>query len=215
MRMDYKAIVAALVILLATACAGKTIPEPIIPESDPVKATNTEGSLWPGENTKNAFFSDNKALRTGDLVVVYLVEKTTAANRTGVRTTRTLKDSIGVNTGGTSAPTAIDMGGGEAFNGTGDNNRSDTLTSTVSAMVMEVMPNGNMKISGRRKLKINNEDQYVSVAGIIRPEDVNFDNSVVSTKIANADIVYDGVGDLNDSNRSGWVGRLLHTIWPF
>ncbi|MBI5178048.1 MAG: flagellar basal body L-ring protein FlgH [Nitrospinae bacterium] len=209
-----------LIILLAAggllaSCAAKTIPEPVIPEAEPVKVSSTEGSLWPGENSKNSFFSDNKALRTGDLIVVHLVEKTTAANRTGVKTNRQVKDSIGISTGGTSAPTTINVGGGENFAGSGDNSRSDALTSTVSAMIMEVFPNGNMKIYGRRKLKINNEDQYVAVAGIIRPEDVNFDNSIVSTKIANADITYDGVGDLNDSNRSGWVGRALHSIWPF
>lgn len=213
MNINFKAVAVAVAILLTSACAGKTIPEPVIPEADPVKATNTEGSLWPGENTKNAFFSDNKALRTGDLVVVQLVEKTTATNKTGVRTNRSLNDALSLKTGTT--PTNIAIGGGESFTGSGDNSRSDALTSTISAMIMEVYPNGTMKIYGRRKLRINNEDQYVSVAGIVRTEDVNFDNTIVSTKIANADIVYDGVGDLNDSNRSGWMGRLMHTIWPF
>jgi flagellar L-ring protein precursor FlgH len=77
-------------------------------------------------------------------------------------------------------------------------------------MVMDVYSNGYMKIYGRRKMKINNEEQYVSVSGIVRPEDVNFDNSIISTKIANADFIYDGVGDMNDGN---WFSRLMSWIF--
>lgn len=200
-------------IIFAAGCAGKTIPDPIMPEADPIKATNTEGSLWPGENNKNSFFTDSKAYRTGDLIIVHLVENTKATNQTGAQTSRAATNSLTMATG--SNPTNMGVNGGQSFTGTGVNTRSDALSSTVSAMIMDVFPNGYMKIYGRRRLKINNEEQYVSVAGIIRPEDVNFDNSIISTKIANAEFVYDGVGDLNDSNKSGWLGRAFKVVWPF
>jgi flagellar L-ring protein precursor FlgH len=199
--------------LFAFACAGKTIPEPVMPEAEPVKSVTSEGSLWPGENVKSGMFSDSKAFRIGDLIVVYIIENTKAVNQTGASTSRATTNTAGLNTSG--IPTTIGVQGGENFAGQGNNSRSDALTSTISAMVSDVYPNGNMKVYGRRKLRINNEEQYVSVSGIIRPEDVNFDNTIISTKIANVDIAYDGIGDLNDSNRSNWLGRVLHVIWPF
>jgi flagellar L-ring protein precursor FlgH len=208
-----KVLAAAGAVLLAVGCAGKSIPEPVMPEAEPIRTTSTEGSLWPGENTKNSFFTDSKAYRTGDLIVVRLVENTQATNLTGAQTSRSANNTLTMATG--SSPTNMGLSGGQTFSGSGVNTRSDALTSTISAMIMDVYPNGYMKIYGRRKMRINNEEQYVSVGGIIRPEDVNFDNSIISTKIANAEFVYDGVGDMNDSNRSGWLGRALSVIWPF
>lgn len=195
-------------IFLAVGCAGKTIPEPIMPEAEPVRATSTEGSLWPGENSKNSFFTDSKAYRTGDMIVVHLVENTRATNLSGNQIKRAGNNKMTMATGTT--PTTMGLLGEQTYAGSGVNTRSDALTSTISAMIMDVYPNGYMKIYGRRKMKINNEEQYVSVAGTIRPEDVNFDNSIISTKIANADFIYDGVGDMNDGN---WFVRLMSWIF--
>ena len=213
MKKALKVLAAQWIVILTVGCAGKTIPDPAMPEAEPVRGTATEGSLWPGENAKNSFFTDSKAYRTGDLIVVHLVENTQATNQTGAQTSRSANNTLTMATG--SSPTNMGLSGGQTFTGSGNNSRSDALTSTISAMITDVYPNGYMKIYGRRKLRINNEEQYVSVSGVVRPEDVNFDNSIISTKIANADFVYDGVGDLNDSNRSGWLGRALRAIWPF
>ena len=209
------ALLAAVLFFGLAACAGKQIPNMVVPEPEPVKATSTEGSLWPGQNGPNMLFADNKALRVGDLVTVYLVESVKALNTTTNTTSSRTNNTIGITTGGTALPTNIGVGGGEDYRGTGNSSRNDALTATISAMVVEVSINGNMKIEGRRKMKINNEDQFIYLTGIIRQEDINFDNSIMSTKIANADIQYDGVGDLNDSNTGGWATRLLKKIWPF
>ncbi len=209
------ALLAAILLGGLTACAGKQIPAMVIPDPEPVKTTSTEGSLWPGQNGPNMLFADNKALRVGDLVTVYLVESVKALNTTTNTTTSKTTNSIGVSTGGTSPATNISLGGGEDYRGTGSSGRNDALTATISVMVMEVFPNGNMKIEGRRKMKINNEDQFIHITGIVRQEDINFDNSIMSTKIANSEIQYDGVGDLNDSNSGGWLTGLFKKIWPF
>lgn len=210
------ALLAAALLFGSAACAGKQIPPAmIVPEPEPVKAVSTEGSLWPGQNGPNMLFADNKALRVGDIVTVYLVENVKALNSTTNRTSSQTQDTIGISTDNTKPGTNIKMGGGEDYRGSGNSSRNDALTATISAMVMEVSTNGNMKIEGRRKMKINNEDQFIHLTGIVRQEDINFDNSIMSTKIANAEIQYDGVGDLNDSNTGGWATRLFKKIWPF
>ena len=209
------ALVAAALLFGSSACAGKQVPTMIVPEPEAVKATSTEGSLWPGQNGPNMLFADNKALRVGDIVTVYLVENVHALNTTTNTTTSKTQNSIGISTGSTSPATNIAVGGGEDYRGTGNSSRNEALTATISAMVMEVSSNGNMKIEGRRKMKINNEDQFIHITGIVRQEDINFDNSIMSTRIANSEIQYDGVGDLNDSNSGGWLTRAFKTIWPF
>ncbi len=209
------ALMAAILFFGLAACAGKQIPSMAVPEPEPVKTTSTEGSLWPGQNGPNMLFADNKALRVGDIVTVYLVENVHALNSTTNHNTSQTKNSINLSAIDVNPATNLSLGGGEDFRGTGSSSRNDALTATISAMVMEVFTNGNMKIEGRRKMKINNEDQFIHITGIVRQEDINFDNSIMSTKIANSEIQYDGVGDLNDSSNGGWGTWLFQKIWPF
>ncbi len=217
MKNNLKTAVLAAGLLLLSACAGKQIPTPVIPEPETPKATSTEGSLWPGQNGPNMLFADNKALRVGDIVTVYLVENVRALNTTTNRTSSQTNDTLGItnNSDTSNAFTTMGLTGGKEYRGSGNSSRNDALTATVSAMVTEVFANGNMKVEGRRKMKINNEDQFVYVSGIVRQEDINFDNTILSTKMANAEIQYDGEGDLDNSNRGGWGSRLFKSIWPF
>ncbi len=209
------ALLAAILLLGLAACAGKQIPAMVVPEAEPVKTTSTEGSLWPGQNGPNMLFADNKALRVGDIVTVYLVESVKALNSTTNHNSSQTKNSLTMSPIDVNPALNVSVSGGEDFRGSGSSSRNDALTATLSAMVTEVLTNGNMKIEGRRKMKINNEDQYIHITGIVRQEDINFDNSIMSTKIANSEIQYDGVGDLNDTNNGGWGTWLFQKIWPF
>ena len=216
-RKSIKAAAAVLAVIFSS-CATKEIPDPVVTEPEPVKVTTTEGSLWPGETPQNMLFSDNKATRAGDIITIHLVERTTASNKASTRLKREGKTSFGFSTQSLpDAATGTNLGfaGENGFNGSGSTNRSETLISTISATVIEVLPNGTMKIDGRRRLKMNNADQYIRVTGLVRKEDINYDNSIISTKIANAEISYDGVGDIDKHQRSGWLGRALTKIWPF
>ncbi|MFQ5431470.1 MAG: flagellar basal body L-ring protein FlgH [Nitrospinota bacterium] len=211
-------VAAAVLAVIFSSCAGKEIPDPLVTEPEPARIATTEGSLWPGETPQNMLFSDNKATRAGDIITVHLVERTTASNKAATRLKREKKTGFGFSTQSLPAAatgTKMGLAGENSFNGSGSTNRSETLISTISATVIEVLPNGTMKIDGRRQLKMNNADQYIRVTGLVRKEDINYDNSILSTKIANAEISYDGVGDLDRHQRSGWLGRALTKIWPF
>ena len=82
-------------------------------------------------------------------------------------------------------------------------------------MVTKVLPNGNLVIIGKREIRVNQETQYITLSGIVRPDDIGPTNEVSSTYMADAKIVYSGTGPLADKQRPGWLGRAIDHVWPF
>jgi flagellar L-ring protein precursor FlgH len=101
------------------------------------------------------------------------------------------------------------------FKGAGDTNREGTLIATVTAKVVEVMPNGNLILEARKELTINNEKQILVLSGMARPDDISSDNMILSNKIADAQVYYVGDGVLQEKQSPGWVVRTLDYVWPF
>jgi flagellar L-ring protein precursor FlgH len=89
------------------------------------------------------------------------------------------------------------------------------LTGTISCVVTEVLPNGDLRIEGRREVTVNSEKQLMTIAGIVRRVDVNTKNTVFSSAIADAKIEYSGLGVLGDVQRPGWLVRVLDWVSPF
>jgi flagellar L-ring protein precursor FlgH len=160
-----------------------------------------------------------------DVVTIRIVE---AASASGEATTETERDSSisgnlegffglekslqnsGIN------PAAVVKGGlTNNFDGSGSTSRKNTLQATITAVVREVFPNGNLYIEGKKEVIINNERQYIIISGVIRPEDIGPDNSIRSDLIADARIEYSGRGILAEKQRPGWLGRVLDVVWPF
>jgi flagellar L-ring protein precursor FlgH len=101
------------------------------------------------------------------------------------------------------------------FDGSGQTSRDETMTASITARVVDVTPEGNLFIRGTREVKVNNETQYITLTGLIRPEDISPDNTVLSSYIADAQIAYSGSGSVSDKQRPGWLTRALDLIWPF
>lgn len=205
----------ALGLFLFACSGGEPLPPRNLPDIEPEKPTFQEGSLWPGETSKNMLFSDNKARRIGDVVTVHILESATALNQATTDSNAHAETTLGTDSGGGAIPTKITLDGGKKFTGNGKTTRTDQLKSTLSAIVVEVLPNGNLRIDGQRKMLVNNETQYLRVTGIIRPEDISFDNSILSSQIAESEIAYVGKGDLTQKQKPGFGMRLMHKMWPF
>ncbi len=109
----------------------------------------------------------------------------------------------------------IDASAKNKFGGKGATNREDTLTGTISAIVTEVLPNGDLRVEGRREVTVNSERQIMTIGGIVRRVDVNTKNTVQSSAIADAKIEYSGLGVVDDVQRPGWFVRVLDWIYPF
>lgn len=226
-----------VVAIIPAACSGiKTGPNPatdIVYDSGhkekPYKPL--EGSIWPGETSKNILFADTKAKAVGDLVTVLIQEDATSSHSA---TTDTSKDTnLAFDTGSVLGLPANYMGlsnfftGQPNFNldvnaktsksnvGTGTTSRDGSITATIAAVIMDVLPNGNFRILGRRSITVNNEEQVMILTGMVRPVDVGFNNTISSTKIADAAITYTGTGIVADEQSAGWLARILSKIWPF
>ncbi len=89
------------------------------------------------------------------------------------------------------------------------------MTSSLAARVLRVLPGGLLQIEGAREIRVNEETEYMVVRGMIRSKDVDADNSIYSTQIADASIEYYGKGVLADKQKPGWFTRLMDNIWPF
>ncbi len=187
-----------------------------------------EGSLWQERAPLNELFMDTKARRVGDIVTISVEETSSATNNADTSTSRSsslsmqLSNLLGLeNSGQYPKGSGFDPFGSitgstsNSFSGSGTTNRSGELDAKITARVMEVLQNGNLRILGKREIIINNEKQYIAVSGIIRPRDISVDNVILSTYIADAKIAYTGSGVINDKQNSGWFVRVLDKVWPF
>lgn len=177
-------------------------------------------SLWTEEVAYGDLFSDPKARRAGDILTIKIVESSSASNSADTTTDRDSSLSAGINELFGVKPSVLQdlsvSGGIESeFEGSGSTSRSGSLEAFITVRVVEVMPNGNLKIVGSREIMVNNEKQIMTIYGVVRPRDVSDDNVVLSTFVADARIAYSGAGIVDDRQRPGWIANTLNTIWPF
>lgn len=190
-------------------------------ERDP-EATSP-GSLWRQNRPASNLFSDARALHVNDLVVVKIEEIADAKRRADTDISRSSESeaAIAAFLGAVEKlkEQGIDprVGGmsGATFTAAGSTGRSERLVATVPAIVREVLPNGYLFIEGHRVVLVNNEEQHFYISGLIRPIDINQENSIKSSMVADAEIEFTGRGVLTDNQQQGWFSRYLGWLWPF
>ncbi len=221
-----------LLILTLTGCGmvstAKYAPEvPIASQPLPPAAPPQDGSLWTGRQA-NGLVADSRATNVGDLVTISITETAKASE---IANTKTSKDS-GVKVGITSllglsfpmkafskkdaeVDTAIEGTVGNVSDGQGKTERQSSFTSYLTARVIQVLPNQNLMIQGQRQMRINNETEVVTLTGIVRPQDIDRNNIVPSSKVAEARVMISGAGVVSDKQRVGWFQRFFDHTWPF
>ncbi|WP_197472748.1 flagellar basal body L-ring protein FlgH, partial [Oleiphilus sp. HI0123] len=102
-----------------------------------------------------------------------------------------------------------------AFDGKASSDQSNSLSGSISVTVSEVLPNGILRIQGEKWLRLNQGDEYIRLTGLVRPQDIGTDNTIPSSKVADARIAYGGTGDFDDVNRQGWLSRFFNSEWWF
>jgi flagellar L-ring protein precursor FlgH len=189
-----------------------------------------EGSLW-SEMSEVSLFHDMKAIKVGDTVTVRIVEDPEATLNANTKTSRSssvdaaklkflgyMKALAENNSRLAQNPGTDDLISASlstAFDGKGSSDRDGHVKAYITAVVEKVLFNGNLYISGQREVRVNNETQYITLSGIVRPKDISSSNEVSSTYVADARITYSGRGPLADKQKPGWLGRVLDYVWPF
>jgi flagellar L-ring protein FlgH len=167
-------------------------------------------------------FENTVAHRIGDTVTIRLVESTNASKSSSTATKKSSTVDIAVPTGiGNQitlqgAPLGLGLDNSSAFGGTGTSAQSNKLDGQITVTVAKRLANGNLVVRGQKWLTLNQGSEYVRVQGIIRPVDIDPDNSLPSYKVADAVISYGGKGSLADANSPGLLARFFNSKWmPF
>ncbi|MCA1933003.1 MAG: flagellar basal body L-ring protein FlgH [Calditerrivibrio sp.] len=187
-------------------------------------------SLWTDIGNSNALFLDYKGRTIGDIVIVKIIESSSATNSNSTSTSKNSKYDMGI-TSMLGLPLNMGitdfLGKGQpfvpeikedtknSFSGSGKKQKSDKVTATMAARVIDILASGNLVIEGQREIVVDQEKQVITVKGIIRQKDIDADNTVLSTSIADAQISYSGKGIISDSNKKGWLSNIIDWVWPF
>jgi len=225
MLMNGPLYLAAAALLALSACAplhmgahpGTFPPTPPM-AYEPAPATS--GAIYqPARNL--TLFDDVTARRVGDTVTIVLAEKTQASKSASTDATKdsSIDTGIPILGGG-----GVTLNGNQIlsnkwdtkqdFGGKGSSSQSNELNGSITVTVADVYPNGNLLVRGEKWLTLNQGEEFVQISGIIRPSDIERNNSVPSFKVADARITYSGNGAIADSNRPGILARFFMKLWP-
>ncbi len=215
-----------LMLVLAVVASGCSVlpkqdpdfydrPMPPQPNYEPA----ADGTIY-RSGTEVRLFEDLRAARVGDILTVVLTEQTQASNNSQTSTSKESSATI-------ANPTVLgrpitrngspvfggSLEGENTFDGSGSTSQSNSLSGDVTVTVIERLPNGNLVIQGEKWLTINQGREFIRVTGVIRPNDIALDNTIASTRIANAQLAYSAKGALADANRMGWLSRFFNSVW--
>lgn len=226
-------------LLFLTGCTSKladpqiSFAPPEYVEEMPAKEDEQDfastGSIF-GQG-ENPLFSDHKAMHVNDIVTVEITESATSSNTAsralsksdnlelggGVVTNNGTNGAIDSLAGKINGITNLGLTAesGSTFNGSGSTSKDASFATTISARIIKVLQNGNYFIAGRREIMIDNEKQIVQISGVIRPYDIDQNNKIASSQIADAKIYYGNQGEIDITTQRGWGSKLLNAAWPF
>ena len=218
----------AISMLLLGGCAVVPHAEkPDTAEFAPVEVSTkskqplSAGSLFSAEVGVN-LYDDRRAYRAGDIITVTLNERTVSSKSAETKIDKDGKVDFGedsilgklVDIKGHSLLTNVEQT--RSFDGSGETDQQNRLQGSIAVTIADVMPNGLLVIRGEKWMTLTNGQEFIRISGLIRPDDVASNNTISSTKVADARISYSGTGDLAAANKQGWASRFFNSsVWPF
>ncbi|SRR6056297_502802 len=168
-------------------------------------------SLWSEDSS--GFYNDYPDYSSGDIITVVIEEDASAIQTANTDTNQSSSVDGSAGTGFFDFLKSFGFGYSDSDSADGQTQRSGTLTADITTEIVGVNKNGNLKIEGKKVVKINGETQTIKLSGVVRPEDVDFENNVSSKNIAQAEIEYEGEGPVGDKQKPGLLGRLFNFIF--
>ncbi|WP_447439054.1 flagellar basal body L-ring protein FlgH [Pseudomonas aeruginosa] len=220
---------------IATALGGCVNPPPkpndpyyapVLPRT-PLPAAQNNGAIYQAGFEQN-LYDDRKAFRVGDIITITLNEKTQASKKANSDIQKDSKTKMGLTSlfgsgmttnnpiGGGDLSLSAEYGGSRDAKGDSQAGQSNSLTGSITVTVAEVLPNGILSVRGEKWMTLNTGNELVRIAGLVRADDIATDNTVSSTRVADARITYSGTGAFADASQPGWLDRFFLTpLWPF
>ena len=199
---------------------------PVLPRT-PLPAAANNGSIYQAGFEQN-LYSDRKAFRVGDIITITLNERTQASKNANSQVAKNSKAGIGLTSlfgaiPNTNNPLSdgdltlnASYSGDRATKGDSKAGQAVALTGSITVTVADVLPNGIIAVRGEKWMTLNTGDELVRIAGLVRADDIATDNTVSSTRIADARITYSGTGSFADASQPGWFDRFfLSPLFPF
>ncbi len=221
--ITFTALVAAAATPAHAGLFGKKKPTPpaeyrvTLPQPQPIVAP-ANGAIFQAANGYAGLYEGARARAVGDPLTIVLVERTSASKSA----TSKLDSGGGFGlTPPTTGPlnlfnsTDASASGKRNFAGTGSADQSNALSGEVSVTVADVLPNGTMIVQGQKTVTLNRGDEFIQIRGLVRPADIDANNRVLSTRVADAKIAYTGRGDVARASRQGWLSRFFQVVSPF
>ena len=228
--MNKKLLLMVAILAFTAGCnAAKEEPGPMMSMTPPPQAMSPEeqtanpGSMFNDVNSE-FLFADNRARRVGDIVIVKVDEITKAKNKADTTADKSNELSLGVSAffgqsgflGGDVGDTPILAATSSSkFDATGETKRENNVVATVAARVINVLPGGVLQVEGSRETRVNDETQHLVVTGLVRARDIEADNSITTSRMADARVALFGKGVISDKQSPGWLTRLMDNLWPF
>ena len=227
-----KRLVAAVLALPLAACIGSgnrapgfygpPPPGPAQTVAETAYATAapqaSAGSIFQANEGYAGLVTGTRARKLGDMVTIVLRENTTTSKSTTGSTDRSGEFALTPPTSGPLDflnPNALNAGGGGSFSGGGNAAQQSQLNGTVAVTIAALYPNGTAEVVGEKQMSLSQGDEWVQFAGRIRLVDIDVDNRVPSSAVANARIIYSGKGAVQQASRPGWLSRFFNSISPF
>lgn len=215
------------IVLLAALLVGcSTVPpvaihQPMTARPVPsAEAPGGNGSIYQAGYTNRSLFEDRRARNVGDTLIITINEKMSASKKSSSSADRNGTSSMAVPLlGGLTVPSIlgspISGSSDSTFEGKGDSSANNAFTGTIAVTVIEVMPNGNLLVSGEKQMNINQGGEFVRFSGVVNPMNVSAANSVSSTQVADARMEYKGTGYIDEAQTMGWLARFFLSVLPF
>lgn len=214
-------VLAAAVLGGCTTMPPVAVHQPMTARPVPAaEAPGGNGSIYQAGYTNRSLFEDRRARNVGDTLIITINEKISASKKSSTTADRKGSSSMDVPLlGGLSAAnilkTPISGSSDSTFEGKGDSSANNAFTGTIAVTVIEVLPNGNLLVSGEKQMNINQGGEFVRFSGVVNPANVSSANSVSSTQVADARMEYKGTGYIDEAQTMGWLARFFLSVLPF
>ena len=170
-------------------------------------------SLWSDNSPAANLFTDRKARAVGDTVTILINENSSAVRSGAANNAKSANVDMKAGTGIFGWIAAANAETSDKFDAKGTLTNTNKVNAKLTTTVTEVKPNGSMVITGTQTIKQNNEEQKITITGIVRPDDIAADNTVLSTYVADAQIKIDGKGPVANKQRQGILSQILNFLF--